>query len=89
MNGKPDFFFVKVIFRFVRKLQIVLIQRPGNCNPSALMQIGRTDFNTTKNSDFLEIIKKLLKKGPYLRFLPESSENDLKTMVACIRVRID
>jgi hypothetical protein len=78
MNGKPDFLFVKIIFRFIRKLQIFLIQRLGNCNPSALMQVGRTDFNTMNNSDFLEIIKKLLKTGSDLGFLPESPENDLK-----------
>lgn len=72
MNGKPDFFLVKIIFRFIRKLQIVLIQRPGNCNPRALMQVGRTDLNKMNNSEFLEIIKKLLKRDTNLWFLLES-----------------
>jgi hypothetical protein len=40
------------------------------------------------NSQFLEIIKKLLKTDTDLWFLVESPENDLKTLVACIRVRL-
>jgi len=89
MNGKPDFFLVKIIFRFIRKLQIVLMQRPSNCNPCAHMQVDRTDFNKMNNSEFLEIIKKLLKRDTNLWFLLESPENDLKTLVACARERLD
>ena len=40
------------------------------------------------NSQFLEIIKKLLKTDTDLWFLVESPENDLKTLVAFIRVRL-
>jgi len=65
-----------------------LIQRPGNCNPRAHMQVDRTDFNKMNNSEFLEIIKKSLKTDTDLGFLLESPENDLKTLVACIRGRL-
>ena len=42
-----------------------------------------------KNKELLEIIKKLLKTSADLDFLLELPEADLKTLVACIRERLD
>jgi hypothetical protein len=42
-----------------------------------------------ENAELLQIIKKLLKTDENLDFLLVLQENDLKTMVACIRERID
>jgi hypothetical protein len=41
------------------------------------------------NTELLEIIKKLLKTDADLDFLMKLTENDLKTLVACIRERFD
>jgi hypothetical protein len=41
------------------------------------------------NVELLAIIKKLLKTNADLHFLLELSESDLKTLVGCIRTRID
>jgi hypothetical protein len=41
------------------------------------------------NTELLEIIKKLLKTDTDLDFLLNLPENDLKTLVGCIRERFD
>jgi len=41
------------------------------------------------NAELLEIIKKLLKTNADLDFLLELPENNLETLVACIRDRCD
>lgn len=45
--------------------------------------------NPMNNIELLEIIKKLLKTDANLDFLLELPENDLKTLVGCIRERVD
>ena len=45
--------------------------------------------DTMNNATLLEIIKKLLKTDADLDFLLELPENKLKTLVACIRERLD
>ena len=41
------------------------------------------------NAELVEIIKKLLKTDVDLGFLLELPENDLKTLLVCIRTRLD
>ena len=41
------------------------------------------------NTELLEIIKKLLKTNENLGFMLELQETDLKTLVGCIRERVD
>lgn len=45
--------------------------------------------DTINNEGLLEIIKKLLKTDTDLDFLLKLPENDLRTLVACIRERFD
>jgi len=68
-----------------RTLKHLLCFRLVICN-KALILVWR---NSMPKEDLLVIIRKLLRTDVYLDFLLALDENDLRTLIACIRERLD